>query len=515
MSRLNFRISTIGIVLFFGIIYCLISLVNHYNFRTSAYDLGIYTNALFDYRYGRANDNPLFEPAYINLLSDHFELLLVLFSPLSFIFGSYTLLIVQIAGILLGGLGIYKLVTYQSKNQILGNISLIQFYSIFGIYSALSFDYHNNVMGAMAVPWIFYFAERKKVIPFFLSFLFLLVSKENMALWGGFISFGLFMIHFKDKKWRFLTLLCALFSFFYFVSLIKWIMPSLANAGREYNHFNFHILGNNMGEVVRHVIFHPIKTIELLFINHSNDSLYDGIKLEFWLSVLFSGGILLILRPVYIFMLLPIIGQKMFNDDMGKWGVNVHYSIEIVPILAIAAFTHPIFTKNISSEFFGIKNFFHAFYQKISTKLIITIGVLITVLTMITTIQLIRERVSKWYFPPNSTFFREEHYQMAKQGDKIMNRNRFNELIEKIPDNAAVSASGEFISRLSLRDKIYFFPYVRDAEYLLITIREHDYYLLPFPEVKKTFDDIQKSPDWKLLDKENDTYFYQKIKRPN
>jgi uncharacterized membrane protein len=84
------------ILMLFTVIYSLISLVNHYNFRTYALDLGVYTNAMFDYRHFHFNDSLAFKTEPENLLADHFDLYLMLFSPLTFIFGSYTLLIVQI-----------------------------------------------------------------------------------------------------------------------------------------------------------------------------------------------------------------------------------------------------------------------------------------------------------------------------------------------------------------------------------------------------------------------------------
>ena len=93
-----------------GVVYCLISLVNHYLFKTYALDLGLYTNAMYDYAHFRMDDCSMFLTEPRSVLSAHFDLYLVLLSPLVYIFGSYTLLVVQIAAVLLGGWGIYKLI---------------------------------------------------------------------------------------------------------------------------------------------------------------------------------------------------------------------------------------------------------------------------------------------------------------------------------------------------------------------------------------------------------------------
>ena len=93
-----------------GVLYCLISLVNHYLFKTYTLDLGLYTHAMYDYAHFRIDDCSMFKDARQSILSDHFDLYLMLLSPLVYVFGTYTLLIVQIIGILLGGWGIYKLI---------------------------------------------------------------------------------------------------------------------------------------------------------------------------------------------------------------------------------------------------------------------------------------------------------------------------------------------------------------------------------------------------------------------
>jgi uncharacterized membrane protein len=55
------------------------------------------------------------------------------------------------------------------------------------------------VVGAMFVPWIFYYLETNKLKKMAVCFLLLLFSKENMALWAFFISTGL-LFTFKNEK---------------------------------------------------------------------------------------------------------------------------------------------------------------------------------------------------------------------------------------------------------------------------------------------------------------------------
>src|SRR5688572_26649804 len=86
------------IILFFACVYFSISIYNHYNFRTFAFDLGIKNQVLWDYAHGRMNYNSLMPEldGKVNVLANHFEPVLFIFAPLYYIFGSYTLLLVQI-----------------------------------------------------------------------------------------------------------------------------------------------------------------------------------------------------------------------------------------------------------------------------------------------------------------------------------------------------------------------------------------------------------------------------------
>ena len=106
-----------AIIILFGVIYSLISLIDHYNFRTYALDLGLYTNAMYDYIHFQWNDSSVFKEIEENLLADHFDLYLILFAPLSLLFNTYTLLIIQILAVLSGGYGIYKYFSLTHKGQ--------------------------------------------------------------------------------------------------------------------------------------------------------------------------------------------------------------------------------------------------------------------------------------------------------------------------------------------------------------------------------------------------------------
>ena len=101
------------------------------------------------------------EPALA--LSDHFDLYLMLLSPLVYVFGTYTLLIVQIAAVLLGGWGVYKLIGLYTDDDGMPLLAMAAFLFSFGVIHPFAFDYHSNVLTAMMLPWMLYFLKQKSM----------------------------------------------------------------------------------------------------------------------------------------------------------------------------------------------------------------------------------------------------------------------------------------------------------------------------------------------------------------
>lgn len=429
----------------FAAIYCLISLVNHYQFRTYALDLGMFNQALYAFSQG--------QPALFTLdaqgmttpfLATHFSPITFLYTPFYFVFGNYALLIIQILAILLGGLGIYRIAVEKlpSASQ-LPLLILIQFFCIWGIYSALAFDFHNNVVGAMLIPWLFYYLEKRKK---FLAGLFwglLLLCQETMAIWGIFFLLGFMILHRKNIPFRAyckLEVPALLFSILYSILIIMWIMPVLQGQEHNLQFSRYQHLGTSFPEIIMHLLAHPVDVLKLLFNNPSGDSRFDGIKMEFHFMVLVSGGIFLLLRPAYLLMLMPIYAQKMLSADFAIWGINYQYSVEFVPIISLALISFIAEQKR---------------YQ-------LPLMIIVLLSTLFFNISKLDHRISKWYDKANSRFYAPVHYRSA------INLNEAYKAIDLIPDGLPVSASSCFPSHLERRKQLYHFPVVKNARYIIV-----------------------------------------------
>lgn len=486
-------IALTGIFIFFGIIYSLISITNHYLFRTAALDLGMFNHAIYNFAHFSQNYFTLdIKGAEVNYFGDHFSPITLLYAPFYYVFGSYALLIIQIFAILFGGYGIYKYSLINSIRTYIPFIILIQFYSIWGIYSALSFDFHNNVVAAMFLPWLVYNYEKNNPRGFLIFFILMLISKENIALWLVFITVGLALgrmfneRNFAIKDYLKFEIPLVTFSLIYFFIVVGYVMPYL----RDFEGFNqlsrYNHLGGSIFEIVSYMVSHPKYIFSLLFENYSGNELYTGIKSELHFMVLISGGYVLFYQPKFLIMLIPIYAQKLLSSNYGLWGINVQYSIEIAPILSLGLIG---FLRNIKSD-----------------RIAYTLAILTTVLTIFYTYRTIETRKSKWYNKTNTIFYDRLHYQTPLNVNEIKNQ------LKTIPEDAIVSASSSLSAHLSFRKKIYLFPIVKDADYIVLLTANSSTYPLNQEAFKSKISEYLNSDTYEKQYAKNDLLILKRIK---
>lgn len=467
-----------------ALVYALISFVNHYCFRTYTLDLGAYTNALYDYAHFSFNDSSTFKAVPENLLADHFDLYLPILSPLVYLFGSYTLLVVQLIAVLVGAIGIYRYFDYRFPNTTLKRFALIYFLLFFGIFAAFSFDYHSNVAATMLVPWLLLAFAKRTFRQIAVLTILILIAKENLSLWVIFIGFGLCYMYFRDKQLRYMALGISAFSMLYFVLITGFVMPALSNSG-TYPHFHYSVLGHGAGEALVQLLSHPVDSFKLLFVNHTPFPANNGVKAEFWIVTAVCGVFCLIRKPVYLFMLIPVFAQKLYHDNASMWGINQHYAIELAPLLAIGTFE-------------AIAQFQHGKWKRILSFTAVICSLACSIRVMDNTVAYAEKARIRIY--------KEAHYNRefpVVQAYTVLNR---------IPENAVVSAQSAFVPHLAVRESVYQFPIIRNAEYILLSPVENPYPLTAEQFTHKT-DSLLNTSAWRIVTK-NNTFILLKKQQP-
>lgn len=480
--RKHKNILLIAILALFAIGFALLVFFNYSNYRMSCLDYGLYTKTLYDYAHLRICDSSIFLWGSQPILRDHFDLYLVIFSPFAYLFGQYTLMIIQIIAVIFGGYGIYKLTELYSQKTWLALVATISFLSSFGIWHALSFDYHSNVVAAMLFPWLLYcFRKERYGLAFFVGIMMSL-AKETIPLWLIFTALALMWDYRKNKKA--LLWLCGLllYSAVYFIATTKFIMPLLGDHNPGW--WRYEWLGRDFMEMASNLIRHPFDTLTLL-VCAPNSTVIKPLKIEFYICCLASGLLLLCLKPNYLLMLIPMLAQKMFSADEGFWGVSYQYNIEIVTVLACGCFV-------VLSEF-----------KK--TKIQSATAILTVLLVIVTTFYTVgNPRCHIW--KDRTRIFSTKHYSQCD-----FNKATLRRCLKRIPEDASVCANTFFVPRLACRDSIYVFPMglAHPTEYFLLAKHHWSYYEGDETTIEQMVND---TIGWKIIDGDNDIVLLQRKK---
>lgn len=483
------------LLLVLALLQLMIPLANHYYLRTYAFDFSAYNFAFYDYAHFRISPCPIYLfPYAVTFLQDHFSLTLMFFAPLYWLLGgitqTYTLLIIQWVIVLFGARATYQLILMKTEDDHLSLLSALYYFILLGRYTSAAGDCNLAIMGSAFVPVFLYYFEKEKWLATWLCFFLLIVNREDYALWLIFISGFLMILHRKNKlkqKRAAWLLLCSVAAF---LIIFMLVIPGLEDENKKYTLFNFAVLGKTPGEALRYVFHDPVRVIELLFVNHLGNY-YDGIKQEFYWVYFLSGGFILLYRPAFLIPFIPIVAKKMYNDDPLRWSMESFYSIEIVSLLPILVFLI-------------LSRFKSAPLRKGLAWLVCgcTIAVTGYELTKPAEQHIALLGDTKKFNFTDKSFYRSDY-----------DLDAVHAAMDLIPDTAAVSASGKLSQHLAFRKKIYFFPRVDDAEYVLI-LKKNDNWPISKENAEQIIRDLITNGGYEVVMDKQDLWLLHKKAAP-
>ena len=319
------------------------------------------------------------------------------------------------------------------------------------------------------------------------------IGRSLQREYSGLSIFTFFVLAIKpfDKlnKQRVVAISASVFCLVYFLVVTKLIMPALADEGREnYLHFHYSALGESYSEAVLYVLKHPIETFKLFFVNHTGSNWGNGIKAELYYVLLLSGAFAWLFRPRWLLMAIPVIAQKVLNDQTLKWGINYHYNAELVALVTFGLF-----------ELIGSMN-----WQRWGRRLAFTL----VVSTSVVTLTKYESRRAVWYSEDKQNIFMGEHY------SRRFNVKECYSALRLIPDNEDISVSAHYalVPHLAIRKTIYEFPIVEDAEYIAVLLGEGIYPLRSDKAFADSVASYSNSPNWEVLYDNNKMQILKKVK---
>src|SRR3989338_9203858 len=293
-----------------GVYYLLNSLLLHYSFNSNAWDLGIFTQILFNFSQGRFWQYSFRPYSY---LADHFSPLLLILSPLGLLKSAWPLLVAQALGLSLGVFVIYFL-----SNKIIHNSRLSFLVAAsFALYpfslQIINFDFHPDAFFPVFFFAALYFllAEREWLSSFFL--LLLMLTREDSFLLILLFCF-LSLFFFKQRKLAFGWFIISL-SYFCLVNF--WLMPLIRGpfSGPITEHYAY--LGGDLPTIFRTVVSHPFLIVSKTF------GLQERTTVLRFLS---STGFLSLFEPLIILVSWPIFASHLLSQFSFRITLSGHYA---------------------------------------------------------------------------------------------------------------------------------------------------------------------------------------------
>jgi uncharacterized membrane protein len=445
-ARVSARSFNIALNILIGLMllaYFLIPIMNHLNYREAGLDMGIYDQALWKYAHFRGFSNSIDGFWGLkNILGDHFEIILMIISPIYWLKSSViTLHIFNGLVIMLGCYFLYLLGKLKlNGNKILSKLIVLIFLVYAGLQMAfMEGQFHPLSYVPILIILIVYFIEIKKWWAFWLSLLLMLAIKESMGLYAFFI--GVYLI-FTDRKYWKIALLAAGLGVAHYILTVKEVAILY---GKPYRYFNYWRLGTTNGGVIKTLIINPIYAL-YVFLTPIG-------KIATLSLTLGSFGLLVFSSPLIIGI--PMFAERFLSSDEQIWRFYMHYNAPLAGVL-ICALVFFIYQNYFVEHKTGIGKFVS---NKISAFSLIIFVLIASLLININ----YRSDIIHFLYQYKSNF-------TVDQDSKDLN-----EISKIVPKDASVAMQNALVTHFTDRDYAYELPANRDAEYIVASSAKDDW----------------------------------------
>jgi uncharacterized membrane protein len=320
------------LVLIVAFFYSSLSILRHQHFNSSAFDLGIFDQAIW--RYSQ------FEPAYStvrsnrlteNLLGDHFHPILVLLAPLYWLSDRVEALL--IAQALLFAIAIVPIFLFTEKRlgQVAGYLFSISYAIFWGVQKAVEFDFHEIALAVPLTALAIYFIDEKRWRAYFVCLVLLLLTKENLSILVFF--FGVYLLTLRQFKRGIISMGAGAV---WFIAVTKFLIPYFIDPetmqadrpGNYYRYWSYNNLGSSPFNVLLNSIKNPLLIIKTLFSPEAKLHTYWLLFHPFLFLAFFS--------PLFI-LAIPLLAERFLSENANLWTADYHYTAVFVPVLVMAS----------------------------------------------------------------------------------------------------------------------------------------------------------------------------------
>lgn len=465
------RNSFLVVCLIFGFLFSLISILRFDHFMTGSYDLSIYDQAIWLYSRFSA---PISTVREINVLGDHFSPILILLSPLFWIWNDVKILLIfQSLLVCLSVNYIYKILVKWLEDSLSALFISLTFFLFLGLQYAIDYDFHLVSLSVFPLSLIFYGLFLNKKVIYWIGIIVSFLLKEDLPIIVFFVGLYEFFI-LRKRRLGIATMLVSIFSFFL---ITKVLMPSFQdNSLAVKNYIDFYDIGDSPTEMIRNTFFKPWIILEVV----SN----SPIKIRTFLLTLKSFAFIPLFSPLFWIISFPIWMERLLSSTPARWQFEQYYGISLTPILVLACGQSILYLKKILGKF------------KInSKKIVLFFSIFIFGFTLV---------LNKIYNAPLTRLVHLEYYRLSETEKSLK------EMIKLIPPNSSVSAQQPIVAHISHRKQIFWFPKkINEVEYIAL-VKGRPATPIFDSELNNILNQLIQEVNTEIIFNKNDVYLFKK-----
>lgn len=378
--------------------YCWLSVIRHVDFKTAGYDVGIFDQAIRHYAHFMPPYSPL-KGIDFNLLGDHFHPILILITPLYWIWNDPRVLLIVQSVLMAASIWLVWVFARRKLPGILA--ALVTAIYAFGwpLQAMADFEFHEIAFALPLLAWaaLSLDEEHPRDRQLFASCLLLLLVREDM---GACVLMLGFIRALRKPRKQGIALASIGFVAFFLVTMV--IVPAF---GDGFGYWQYSVLEEG-----------PVAILKALFLP------FD--KTRTLLALLIPLGFLPLFSK-FSLVAMPIVLQRFLADRESLWTTEYHYNAPVWTIITMA--TIPVLAKLITKDRI----------RKVSTWLAAAILLAQAVLST---------GINNDMFPLGTMFDRSPQLR-----EQVANKKK---IISQIPDNVCVTASERFVPHLTDRTRV-------------------------------------------------------------
>lgn len=462
------------------IAYCVVSLARHARFGSGSWDMGCHVHNLWLLSHpGAPQISSVLGDAHFWGGTNHFMPSLVLAVPLAPVValtGFTGILLVLQAAVIAAAVVPLALLAHRRGlgPMTIAGLSLAYLFHV-GTQTTVSFDVHETTAVPLFMLLAIWAFEADKRVVAYASLLLLAGLKESAIVYAAGVGLWL-AVSTRGKRIEGGAIFVAMLAWFFVVT--ELIQPAFLEEGSAgmIHVARFKALGTGPLEMAKHVLFHPIDTVSLLFTPAPKGQT---------LAITIGGfAFLPFIAPEALVLAGPTLAERFLSDKREMWSLGFHYSLPLIGAWAFASVAALARVRDIAARL---------------PPRAFDIGAGVVLVGALVASHLAAP------FPPELASVQKPY--MASPEDV----SRYRRALAVVPDDAKVVAQNHFLPHLAYRQFIWqpHRRYVERADVVVLDTKAS-----PWPHgprhVRELVESLRADPKWSVAFEEQSTVVFKR-----